>query len=184
VTDHDCLYCNDTPALVTQVAELSSKIEVVPQKGDTTTMDALGVKLHPAIVLHGKREYKVRFYGIPSGHEFGALVAGIVDVSTGIPPLPPDIAEDIKAIDKPIHIRVFTTPQCPYCPGMVRLAHQAAILNPLIEADMVEALEFQDLATKYEVFGVPKSIFNETISVEGLTPPELFVEKLYEAIDK
>ncbi|MCK4483944.1 MAG: thioredoxin family protein, partial [Candidatus Thorarchaeota archaeon] len=151
---------------------------------DTVTMDALGVKYYPAIVLHGKGEYKVRFYGIPSGHEFGALVAGIVDVSTGIPPLPPDIAEDIKAIDKPIHIRVFTTPQCPYCPGMVRLAHQAAILNSLIEADMVEALEFQDLTTKYEVFGVPKSIFNETVSVEGLTPPELFVEKLYEAIDK
>ena len=31
---------------------------------------------------------------------------------------------------------------------MVRLAHQAAILNPLIEADMVEALEFQAMAQK------------------------------------
>jgi glutaredoxin-like protein len=184
VKDHDCLYCNDTTALVMQIAELSDKVEVMAHKEDTVTMDALGVKYHPAIVLHGKGEYKVRFYGIPSGHEFGALVAGVVDVSTGIPPLPPDIIEDIQAIDKPIHIKVFTTPQCPYCPGMVRLAHHAAILNPLIEADMVEALEFRDLATKYEVFGVPKSIFNETVSVEGLTIPELFVEKLFEAIDK
>ncbi|MGY5861918.1 MAG: thioredoxin family protein [Candidatus Thorarchaeota archaeon] len=183
VKDHECLYCNDTTALVTQVAELSDKVEVTSHKEDTVTMDALGVKYHPAIVLHGKGEYKVRFYGIPSGHEFGALIAGIVDVSTGMPPLPPDIVEDIKAIDKSIHIKVFTTPQCPYCSGMVRLAHQAAIINPLIEADMIEALEFQDLTTKYEVFGVPKSIFNETVSVEGLTPPELFVEKLYEAID-
>lgn len=186
VGDHKCLYCHDTQSLVEQVAELSEKINVQTHKGDIAKGKApeFGIKHHPAVVLHGKEAYNVRFYGIPAGHEFGALIGSIIDVSTGTPPLPPDIIEEIQAIDKEIHIMVFTTPQCPYCPGMVRLAHQAAVLNPLIEADMIEALEFQDLAQKYEVFGVPKSIFNETISVEGLTPPEMFVEKLYEAIDK
>ncbi|MHA2072309.1 MAG: thioredoxin family protein [Candidatus Thorarchaeota archaeon] len=47
---------------------------------------------------------------------------------------------------------------------------------------MIESLEFQELAQKYEVFGVPKTIFNEDVSVEGLTPPVMFIEKLYEAI--
>jgi len=184
VKDHDCLYCNDTTALVTQVAELSDKVKLEIHKGDVDQGKAVeyGVKHVPGIVLHGKEEYKVRFYGIPAGHEFSALVGSIVDVSTGTAPLEPDIIEDISAIDKPIHIQVFTTPQCPYCPGMVRLAHQAAILNPLIEADMIEALEFQELATKYAVFGVPKTIFNETVSAEGLTPPEMFLEKLFAAI--
>jgi predicted DsbA family dithiol-disulfide isomerase len=65
---------------------------------------------------------------------------------------------------------------------MVRLSNQAAILNPLIESDMIESLEFQELAQKYEVYGVPKTIFNDTISVEGLTPPAMFIEKLYEAV--
>ena len=125
---------------------------------------------------------KIRFYGIAAGHEFGALIGTIVDVSMGTSQLPPDIVEDIEAIDKPIHIQVFTTPQCPYCPGMVRLANQAAIINPLITSDMIESLEFQELAQKYEVFGVPKTIFNEDVSVEGLTPPVMFIEKLYEAI--
>jgi glutaredoxin-like protein len=184
VRDHDCLYCNDTTALVTQVAALSDKVKVETHKGELDEGKAaeFGVKRVPGIVLHGKDEYKVRFYGIPAGHEFSALIGSIVDVSTGIAPLAPDIIEDIAAIDKPIHIQVFTTPQCPYCPGAVRLAHQAAIINPMIEADMIEALEFQELATKYAVFGVPKSIFNEKTSAEGLTPPEMFVEKLYESI--
>jgi predicted DsbA family dithiol-disulfide isomerase len=66
---------------------------------------------------------------------------------------------------------------------MTRLAHQAAILNPLIDAEMFESLEMQEEAAKYEVFGVPKTIFNETVSVDGLTPPEMFVEKLFEAIE-
>jgi glutaredoxin-like protein len=184
VKDHDCLYCNDTTSLVTQIAELSNKIKVEVHKGDVNQGKALefGVKHIPSVVLHGKEAYKVRFYGIPAGHEFGALIGSIVDVSTGVVPLPPEIVEDIASIDKPIHIQVFTTPQCPYCPGMVRLAHQAAIVNPKIEADMIEALEFQDLATKYAVFGVPKTIFNEDVSAEGLTPPEMFLDKLFEAI--
>lgn len=180
-----CLYCNDTRDMVEMVAELSGLIKVQEHQGplDSELAKKLGVRHHPAIVLHGKDEYKVKFYGIPAGHEFAALIGGIIDVSHGTVPLPPDIIEDIRAIDKPIHIRVFVTPQCPYCPGMTRLAHQAAILNPLIDSEMFESLEMQEEATKFEVFGVPKTIFNDTVTVEGLTPPEMFVEKLFEAIE-
>lgn len=186
VKDHDCLYCGDTTTLINMVADLSKKIKVERHTDKIGTGKAaeMGIRAHPTAVLHGKEKYKVRFMGIPAGHEFGALIAGIVAVSTGSVALEDDIIQDIKAIDKPLHIQVFTTPQCPYCPNAVRLAHYAAILNPLIEADMVEALEFQDLATKYQVFGVPKTIINETVHLEGAAPPEMFVEKLYDAVEK
>lgn len=183
--DRSCLYCNDTRDMVELVAELSEKVKVEEHQGPLTSEAAktMGVEHHPAIVLHGSEPYNVKFYGIPAGHEFSALIGGIIDVSAGTAPLPPDIIEDIRSIDKPVRIRVFVTPQCPYCPGMTRLAHQSAILNPLINAEMYESLEFQAEATKFEVFGVPKTIFNETVTVEGLTPPEMFVEKLYDAIE-
>ncbi|MBD3408338.1 MAG: glutaredoxin [Candidatus Lokiarchaeota archaeon] len=184
--EHDCLYCNDTQALADQVAELSERVRVKIHKGSegAILMEELGVEMHPAIVLHGKEKYKIRFYGIPAGHEFSAFIAGVVLAGTGVAQLPPGIIEDIEAIDEPIHIRVFTTPQCPYCPNMVRLAHMAAVLNPLISADMIESLEFSKLAEKYEVFGVPKTIINDTVSIEGLAQPDLFVEKLFDAIDQ
>jgi glutaredoxin-like protein len=183
--EKDCLYCNDVKDMVEQLAELSDKITVVEHKGslDAGKGKEWGVEYHPAIVLHGEKEYKVKFYGIPAGHEFGALVGSIIDVSTGTAPLPPDVIEDIMSIDKPINIKVFVTPQCPYCPDMTRLAHQAAILNPLIDAMMIESLEFQELTTKYGVFGVPKTIINETTTIDGLSPVDMFVEKLFEAID-
>jgi alkyl hydroperoxide reductase subunit AhpF len=76
IKDHECLYCSDTTTLVNLIADLSDKVKVVVHKDPLTTGKAAewGVKYHPAIVLHGKGEYKVRFYGIPAGHEFGALV--------------------------------------------------------------------------------------------------------------
>jgi glutaredoxin-like protein len=171
--------------MVEQLADLSDKVTVVEHKGslDAGKAKEWGVEYHPAIVLHGEKEYNVKFYGIPAGHEFGALVGSIIDVSTGTAPLPPDVIEDIMSIDKPINIKVFVTPQCPYCPNMTRLAHQAAILNPLIDSMMIESLEFQELTAKYGVFGVPKTIINETTFIEGLSPVDMFVEKLFEAID-
>ncbi len=183
--ERNCLYCNDVKDMVEQLAELSEKIHIVEHRGALTSDEAkeMGVEYHPAIVLHGTDKYNIKFYGIPAGHEFGALVNSIIDVSTGTAPLPPDVIEDIKAIDKPINIKVFVTPQCPYCPNMTRLAHQAAILNPLITSEMIESLEFQELTAKYEVFGVPKTVINETTMIDGLSPVEMFVEKLFEAID-
>ncbi len=184
VKDHECLYCGDTKTLAEKIAELSDKVKVVEhhdEPGDEKAVE-FGVQRLPAIVLEGKERYNVRYYGIPAGHEFGALIAGIVAVSTADVPLEEGIIEDIKDIDEPVHIQVFTTPQCPYCPDMVKLAHYAAILNPKIQADMVESLEFQEVAKKYEVFGVPKTIINEKTSIEGLASPDLFVDKLYDAI--
>ncbi|MHA2209851.1 MAG: protein disulfide oxidoreductase [Candidatus Thorarchaeota archaeon] len=184
IEQEKCLYCNDVRSMAEQISDLSEKVILEIHEGPVGEGKAaeFGVEHVPATILHGKEPYNIKFYGIAAGHEFGALIGSIVDVSMGAAQLPPDIVEDIEAIDKPIHIQVFTTPQCPYCPGMVRLANQAAIINPLIQSDMIESLEFQDLATKYEVFGVPKTIFNDTVTVEGLTPPVMFIEKLYEAI--
>ncbi len=186
IRDHSCLYCNDTREIAQQVGALSDKIRVEIHKGELKQSPAkeMGIRFTPAIMIQGAVPYKIRFYGIPAGHEFGALIWSIVDASKGTVELPADIIDDIRSIRSAVHIQVFTTPQCPYCPGMVRLAHQAAILNQNIEADMIEALEFQDLANKYQVYGVPKTIFNESVSVEGLTPPEMFVEKLFEATEK
>ena len=183
--EKNCLYCNDVRDMVEQLAELTDKLKIVIHKGSLDSDEAkeMGVEHHPAIVLHGPKMYNVKFYGIPAGHEFGALVGSIIDVSTGTAPLPPDVIEDIASIDKPVNIKVFVTPQCPYCPDMTRLAHQAAIINPLIDAMMIESLEFQELTAKYAVFGVPKTIINEATSIEGLAPVEMFVEKLFEAID-
>ena len=63
----------------------------------------------------------------------------------------------------------------------MRLAHQMAVESDLIRADMVEAIEFPHLANKYSVYGVPRSVFNETVYLEGAAPEPMFLEKVLEA---
>jgi len=63
------------------------------------------------------------------------------------------------------------------------LAHRLAMESDWIRADMVEATEFPHLANKYAVFGVPRTIINETIHVEGAVPEPMLVNELLKALD-
>ena len=52
-----------------------------------------------------------------------------------------------------------------------------AFANPHITAVAVEATEFPDLARRYHVSGVPKTVVNETVEILGALPPDLFIEQ-------
>ena len=52
-----------------------------------------------------------------------------------------------------------------------------AFANPNITAYAVEATEFPDLARKYRVTGVPKTVVNDDVEILGALPEEMFVEQ-------
>ena len=64
------------------------------------------------------------------------------------------------------------------------LAHRLAMESEWITADMVEATEFPHLANKYEVYGVPRTVINETIHIEGAVPEPALVDKLMQVLDE
>ena len=55
------------------------------------------------------------------------------------------------------------------------LANRMAAASPQITATTVQATEFYDLARRYRVTGVPKTIVNEQIEVLGALPEPDFV---------
>ena len=64
------------------------------------------------------------------------------------------------------------------------LAHRLAMESEWITADMVEATEFPHLANKYQVYGVPRTVINETIHIEGAVPEPALVDKLMQVLDQ
>lgn len=53
-----------------------------------------------------------------------------------------------------------------------------AIENPLIRADMIEANEFPDLSEEYSVYGVPLTVANDKVRLEGGAPESYFIPEL------
>ena len=54
--------------------------------------------------------------------------------------------------------------------------------NDLITADMVEATEFPHLVQRYGVRGVPRTVVNENVFIEGAYPEPLFLEQVLQAL--
>lgn len=57
-----------------------------------------------------------------------------------------------------------------------------AFASPQITALAVEATEFPDLARRYRVTGVPKSIVNDKVEILGALPQDAFVEQALTAL--
>lgn len=182
----ECEMCADTRQLVEEVAALSDKIrlEVYDFVADAEVAKQYHIEMIPAIVIAGEEDYGIRYYGIPAGYEFSSLIEDIRRVSSRKAELTPRTLEALAKLDRPVHIRVFVTPTCPYCPQAVVLAHNLALASPWIRADMIEATEFPHLANKYQVYGVPRSVINETIHLEGAYPEEMFVAEMMKVLDQ
>ena len=67
---------------------------------------------------------------------------------------------------------------------MARVAQMMAMENGHVRADVVEVQEFPQVAQKYRVMGVPKTVINETTQFIGAVPEETFIGKVLEAIGK
>lgn len=184
----ECQYCADTRMLVEELAELSPQIEleVFDFVGDETAVQQYNIDKIPAVVVakggDDGKDYGIRYYGIPSGYEFSSLVADILMVGSGDSGLSPETRQWVADLESPLHLQVFVTPTCPYCPQAVVLAHRLAMESDLITADMVEAIEFPHLSMKYQVQGVPRTVINEDHHVEGAAPEAMLLGKLKQAV--
>ncbi len=182
----ECQYCRETKQILTELSEVSDKISLQIKNFVTDKADAekYGVDKIPATVLldENEKDYGIKFYGIPSGYEFASLLEDIKLLGTGITGFDPRIENEIKNVDSDVHMQVFVTPTCPYCPQAVITAHKFAYLNERIKSDMVEATEFPHLSNKYSVRGVPRTVINENNFIEGAAPEQMVFDKVKAAL--
>lgn len=174
----ECKFCAETKQLIIELAGLSDKIkaEVRDFVADSALANEYGVDKIPALVIMGEKDYGIRFYGLPYGYEFQALIEDLTMISKGSTDLAEETKTKLREIKTPIHIQVFTSLTCPHCPHAAIMAHKFAMENDLIRADVVDAGEFPHLAQKYSVMGVPKIVINEKVEFVGAVPENVFLD--------
>ena len=179
--DEKCQYCNDTEQLMKELAEISDKIKVEVHRIGDEESKQYHIEKAPVVLLFSKRfqNGNARYFGIPSGYEFRSIVEDIETFSNGKIDLKESTVEKLKTIEKPVNIRVFITPTCPYCPAAVRIAHKFALVNKNITGDMVESYEFEEEAEQAAVSSVPHTtISNIDEPIIGAQPEEVFLDQV------
>jgi len=187
-----CQYCVETQQLLNEVSGLSDLISltVYDLNQDAGLATQYKVDDTPEFVLASRDgeqilDYGIRYKGIPAGHEFTSLVNDIVMVSQRNSNLSEETRQFLQGLSTPVHLQVFVTPTCPYCPRAVVLAHQFALESSMVEADMVEAMEFPELSDRFDVSGVPQTTINMGAgTVIGAAPERQLVDEIRTALEK
>jgi glutaredoxin-like protein len=188
--DTPCETCREARELIEALAALSSgkvRAEVTDVSAHPGEAAIYGIDKVPAIVVlgdrSGRRDFGVRFFGTPDGYEFATLVEDIRLASTGTPDLSKATLDALGQLTAPMHIQVFVTPTCPYCPRAASLAHRIAMASDWVTADAVDATEFPELARRYQVYGVPRTVIDDRVHVEGAVPEADLVAEIMRSVE-
>jgi glutaredoxin-like protein len=185
-----CVTCKPTREMLQEISGLSDWISLRVHYMEDRPEEAqtFGVGRVPAIVLRGRSQGPedtrfYTFYGMPGGTEFPSFIETLTDISRGEVLLTEDSVKALSKITSAVNVKVFVTPTCPYCPAMLRVAYQMAMVNPLIHAEGIEISEFPDLAQTYGVQAVPLTVVNDKFAVPGMIPEDQFVEIVTKAAE-
>ena len=180
----NCSGCLDTERILAELAELSPRIslEKLNALTDTSQRESDSVEGVPAIIVSDGTHNRVRLYGTPSGYEFSTLLSIITDAGSDKPVIEPATSEFLAVLGEDLRIRVFVTPTCPHCPRAAVTAARLAAASPRVTADIVEANEFPELSRMYGVQGVPRTVVNDRLYLEGAVPEATFVKALSSAL--
>ena len=182
------LFEHFTVAFCRALAECSPKVRCIEHVGPYTPSNkpgeadlAEGVYLFPTVLVRavGEKLPLLRLTGAPLGEEARVLVQAVLLLGSGVSGLSEPSKKDLAKLGEPRHIRVFTSPGCPYCPAQTHNAFKAAVERPdLVTAECIVTEEFPDIARKYGVGSVPHTQFTEDYAGVGQMPETLFMREL------
>ncbi len=149
-------------SLLTELSETSDKVklEVHDLEKEKDAAEKYGVTEGPVTIFKSEHvKGDARFYGLPAGHEFATLLE-VIRLAGGELKPNEEITKFFDSTDG-VKLEVFVTPQCPHCPVSAYVALKFAMLSGKVKGYAYEAMEFGELAKKYKIMSVPKTVVNE-----------------------
>jgi NADH-dependent peroxiredoxin subunit F len=105
-------------------------------------------------------EPRVRFAGLPMGHEFTSLVLALLQTGGHPPKADAALIEQIRSLDGDFRFETFVSLSCQSCPDVVQALNLMAVLNPKVRHTMIDGAVFQDEVERRQVMAVPAVFLN------------------------
>jgi len=157
--------------LLTEIASLSDLVSVIEEA------DSAGAKPSFAVRATGSAA-RVRFAGVPMGHEFTSLVLALLQVGGYPPKIAPELLAEIAALPGDYVFETFVSLSCQNCPDVVQALNLMSVVNPRIRHTMVDGALYQDEVARRQVMAVPSVFLNGELFGQGRMGLEEIVAKL------
>ncbi|OGB00758.1 MAG: alkyl hydroperoxide reductase subunit F [Burkholderiales bacterium RIFCSPHIGHO2_12_FULL_69_20] len=157
-------------ALLQDIASLSPKVAVLQRDdGERAPSFSIGEPGQPA---------RIRFAGIPLGHEFTSLVLALLQTGGHPPKVEAAVIEQSQALTEPAHFEVYMSLSCHNCPDVVQALNLLAVLNPNITSVTIDGALFQDEVNQRQIMAVPTVFMNGQVFGSGRMGVEEILAKL------
>ena len=112
---------------------------------------------------------RVVYRAIPEGREMEPFLQLLAARSTAAPDPPKSVRKAVDAITVPADIKVYISPECPFCPKAVAEILTAGIQCDRIRVTIIDGTLFPDLAAADAVRTVPTVILDDRFRWSGDT---------------
>jgi alkyl hydroperoxide reductase subunit F len=157
--------------LLTDIESLSTLVNVDVVRGDDQLKPSFAVRRPGA-------EARVRFAGLPMGHEFTSLVLALLQVG-GYPPKTDEaVLDQIRTLEGEYVFETFISLSCQLCPDVVQALNLMAVINPRVRNTMIDGSVFQPLVESRQIMAVPTVHLNGQPFGQGRLSLEEILAKL------
>jgi len=139
-------------ALLADVASVSDRV-LVSLDGDDARRPSF------SIGLPGQTA-RLRFAGLPMGHEFTSLVLGLLQVGGHPPRVEAEVLDQIAALDGDFLFETYFSQSCQNCPDVVQALNLMSVINPRIRHVAIDGALFQSEVEARKVMAVPTVLLN------------------------
>jgi alkyl hydroperoxide reductase subunit F len=145
--------------LLEDIASLSDKVALLENGIDARRPSfSIGRVGQPA---------RIRFAGLPMGHEFTSLILALLQASGYAPKIDAGVADAIRSLKGPLRFETYISLSCHNCPDVVQALNAMAALNPAIENVMIDGALFQDEVNARQIMAVPSVYLNGELFENG-----------------
>jgi len=148
----DSQSARDMRALLDDLASVTDKIAVRHDGTDAR---------RPSFTVAAQGETpRIRFAGIPLGHEFTSLILALLQASGHPPKVEPALIERIRALPGEYRFETYVSLDCHNCPDVIQALNLMAVLNPRVSNVMIDGALFRAEVEEKNVLAVPMVYLN------------------------
>ncbi len=162
-------------ALLADIATASKLVEVVVAE------EREGERV-PSFGVHRPGEApRIRFAGLPLGHELSSLILALLHVG-GHPPKEPDgVLERVRGLEGEFRFETYFSVSCQNCPEVVQAFNLMAALNPNVSHVAIDGASFPEEVEARQVMAVPTFFLNGELFGQGRSELTELLDRVDEA---
>jgi alkyl hydroperoxide reductase subunit F len=159
--------------LLEDIAGLSAKVSLLENGNDARRPSFTIGK-----VGEGEKGARIRFAGLPMGHEFTSLILALLQASGYAPKIGDEQIAQIRGLTGSFRFETYISLSCHNCPDVVQALNAMAALNPNIQNVMIDGALFQDEVNARQIMAVPSVYLNGEPFANGRMSIEEVIAKL------